>query len=500
MIKYFLAAISGLAFGYFAADYVGQQNAGDSQVIRFDLTTLESQKIAKTPQVTPQRSVELAQETVQEAVVESKMVTQEVMVKPKKTASRPAIVKPVKEKVVAVAEQLPNKTVKRAAPPAYIKRGSFYLRENNRKITPRGFNYIRLDPKGGGHATFSPFIYDKQRYIAALDDMQKNKFNIVRVFINGSWGKRGCMYKSHGALEPDPAYLDNMVEFIMLAKERDIMIVPCIFYFPYGKRYCSNLKQVENIESSNRDYLNQAYIDAKKQYLRDLINDLHDRNPEVLSNIFCWDLHNELCFKLGHPPFSLEEGTVTVANGKTYDMATDKEQLADDMTIYWINQMVKTIRNEIPKALVSADIFTYAAVGRKGPGDIRQKKARWQNRYPFNPIVMLRSEIDIIDIHYYPESASNLQHEFDSLKYDEFMKKLKSKPNKAYIVGEVGIFKKKYPKLSDAKKWVAEVMKSLRKAGAAGWIYWTYDTDEQELIWNAKHERSDILKKIKYVR
>ena len=365
-------------------------------------------------------------------------------------------------------------------------------------FVPRGFNYVRLDLEGkGGHATFSPFAYDRDRVAIAFKHMSENGFNVVRVFINGLRGQRGCMFESRKAQAPDPAYLDNLAEFLLLAKQHGILVVPCFEFFPEAGPYREGLdKRVESVGRFSNHYLNQAFIDAKKRYLRDVIRELRRRDQATLSAVFCWDLMNEVCFALSEPPFSLSEGLVTPANGVTYDLATDKERLADDLAIYWVDQLAGAIRSEVPDALINANVFTYHAVGRRGPGDFRQSKAGWKNRYPFRPTALLRSSADIIDIHFYTKNTADLDNDLESIEHDELLAGLTKMPGKALIVGEFGVFKKAFPELAPGAVWAAKMARRFPDLGFAGWIYWTYDSDEQEQLWNALSGDSEILREL----
>jgi hypothetical protein len=303
------------------------------------------------------------------------------------------------------------------------------------------------------------------------------------------------MFKDRDATAPDPAYLDNLAEFLLLARQHGILVIPCFEFLPMAAPYREGLKDdTPNIGPSNRPYLEATYIQAKQRYLRDVIRELRQRDPASLSAVLCWDLMNELCYGLKDAPFSLTEGTVTPANGKTYNLATDKVQLADDMAIYWVDQLADAIRAEIPGALVNANVFTYHAVRRTGPGDFHQDPADWKNRYPFRPAALLRSKADVIDIHLYSPDAQGLATDMKSVEHTELLDLLKASPDKALIVGEFGVFKRRYPKLPEAAVWMADLAKRIPELGAAGWLYWTYDCDEQKELWNARSDDGQIFR------
>lgn len=387
--------------------------------------------------------------------------------------------------------------LERSAPPIRIENGRFISRETGEIFAARGFNYVRL---ARGHSTFKPSVYDRERAVKFFRHMEENNFNAVRVFIFGLFDNRRSIHGAGAAATPEDEaqYLDNLAEFLLLAKDHGILVVPCIESLPRTKHYRKRLqKDLHNISEKNNECLNQSYIDAKCRYIRDIIRGLRKRDPAALSAVLSWELQNECCFWI-EPPFSLDKGTVTPANGVTYDLATDKETLADDMAVYWIDQLAAAIRREIPDALVSADMFTYHAVRRKGPGDFSVGAAGWLNRYPFNPTALLRSSVDIIDIHVYATDGKSFLANMESIEHEKFMQSIKQHGNKAVMVGEFGVFKEVFTEINDAAAWMPKFIDLINdQLNAAGWMYWTYDTDEQERLWNAMHEDGRIFDAIK---
>lgn len=383
--------------------------------------------------------------------------------------------------------------------PVRIERNRFVLKATGQVFVPRGFNLVRLDLEGGGgHATFSPFVYSREKTGETLKHMSANGFNVVRVFINGFWGKRGTLLERADAEGLSAAYLDRLVDFLLQAREIGMLVIPCFEWFPhagtgpYGKFLGIEVERVEGFPMNN--YLNPGHIAAKRAYLQDVIRGLRQRDPTALQSVFCWDVMNEVNFELGRPPFSQGEGSVTPANGVTYDLATQKERLADEMAVYWIDRMAEAIRAEIPDALINANIFTYHAVGRRGPGDFHQDKADWKNRYPFRPTALLRSEADVIDIHFYSDSEEDWKKDLASIEHEKLLACLKEQPGKALLVGEFGAFKRRFGTVPEAARWMSTLAKKFPEAGFQGWIYWTYDTEEQKELWNGMSDGARILK------
>jgi hypothetical protein len=326
--------------------------------------------------------------------------------------------------------------------------------------------------------------------------MARHGFNAVRVFLNGSRGRRGCL-----VAEPDDdglsgAYLDNLTDFLLKGLENGILTVPCFELMPETGPYRAGLgERVENVGRFNNHYLNPAFIQTKVRYISDVIRGIAARAPQALEAVLCWDVMNELCYALGEPPFSLETGSVTPANGVTYDLTKDKARLADDMAVHWVDAMADAVRAEIPDALVNANVFTYRAVGRTGVGDFHQDPAGWKNRYPFRPLALLQSKADVIDVHLYCADRAELARDLDSIEHGKLMEGMLTQPGKVAIVGEFGAFINPFPDVNRAAAWMGELAhQAIPEHGFAGWLHWTYDCDEQTELWNAMSRNGAILK------
>ncbi len=71
--------------------------------------------------------------------------------------------------------------------------------------------------------------------------------------------------------------------------------------------------------------------------------------------ILSYQLRNELFFEANAPPFTLNSGMVSTANGKTYDMASaaDRQRMMDEGLIYYIETIREKILSVDPTALIS---------------------------------------------------------------------------------------------------------------------------------------------------
>ena len=96
-----------------------------------------------------------------------------------------------------------------------------------------------------------------------------------------------------------------------------------------------------------------------------------------------------------------------------------------------------------PEALVSASVFTFAAVGRQGPGTWSKDQTK-DMRVPARPLALLESSLDFVDLHLYAgksktESiAQHLQRDLASVEISALAAKAKSL-GKPILVGESGV-------------------------------------------------------------
>lgn len=380
-------------------------------------------------------------------------------------------------------------------PAVTITDGGFVEGATGRPFVPRGFNYIRLFPRRS-HNTFDPEHYDAEALEEALERWSRDGFNAVRVFLNCHAPVVGTIAKP-GQEGLSESYLANVADFLDRARKHQIAVMLCTESFPRVSPYRDTLVPADaTLDEANACYLAAGHVEAKARFLQDLIRGLHAARPECLAAIFSYDLQNEFCYH-GGPPFTLASGAVRSASGKTYALPDQRQDLADEGAIYFINRMVDAIHEVHPSALVSASVFTYAAVGRSGPGDFRVKQAGWQNRIPFRPLAILKSKADFLDLHFYSPDADAWQRDLESVEFER-VKRLASQTGKPMIVGEFGAFKHVFSSLEPAAAWIGTWASLFPQNGFAGWLYWTYDTHEQsEQLWHACDGQDAIYRQLK---
>ena len=196
----------------------------------------------------------------------------------------------------------------------------FFDTKTGQKFTPRGNNYVRLaklkklsEPTSMVyHSTFNEGLYEKKRASAALKAMAAKGYNVVRVFMN---------HATEGSISPgsgrfSKAYLDNIADFITMAKANNLYVIPTIDWIPVPKPP----RAVESVwcpdfQCTNVHVLTREGVQANKDFFVRLVKELLNRKAPT-DYILAYELRNELTFESDLPPLTLTTGTVTGANGK----------------------------------------------------------------------------------------------------------------------------------------------------------------------------------------
>jgi hypothetical protein len=373
-----------------------------------------------------------------------------------------------------------------------IRDGRFVERATGRPVALRGFNYIRLFHS---HGTFDPAHYDGAAATAVFRRLHGDGFNVVRVFINTQADAPGAVAQQ-GQAGLSRAYLGNVADFLLRARRQGVAVILSMEQFPRVAPYADLLQPLPaTIHGLNAAYLASGHLRAKEQFLQDFISGLKQAEPRCLDAVCAYDLSNELSYA-GAPPFTLTSGTVTVPDGRAYRLPEERQALADDAAVAFINRMRAAIRAAQPGALVCAGVFTYRAVGKTGPGDFSIDQAGWKNRYPFRPLAILRSQADFLDLHFYPANAAELERDLQSIEFP-VVQRAARELGKPLVAGEFGAFKKAHATADAAAQWMAELGGRFHALGFAGWLFWTYDTQEQgQELWHARDSGDLIYRRL----
>jgi hypothetical protein len=377
----------------------------------------------------------------------------------------------------------------RELPRVSVRDGRFVVKGTDQPFVPRGFNYIRLRPRW--HGTFAPKRYDAERAEAMLRDVRRGGFNTLRVFIDPAGGDG--VVASADATKLSKAYMGNVIDFLERARRHRVYVVASLLMLPNCRRYGEIVGHTrKGFGHGNEMYFEEGFVRAKARYVADFVEAIEARDPALLPGVLAYELDNETHFVADRPPLSTKTGKLTGPDGKTYDLSSDGDlqRLADAAVIRWADACVEAARRADADAMVSINVFTFAAVGRRGPGRLRKATTK-DRRFPARPLALTRTKLDYIDVHFYPFDDGTLGRDLKSIEFEAFRKACKA-AGKPMIMGEFGAFKKSWPTLPAAAAAMSKHVRRIEKLGFAGWLYWTYDTDEQAFLWNARSGQGEI--------
>ncbi len=393
--------------------------------------------------------------------------------------------------------EMPRIVVDRSGQRAVFRAGA-----GGPEFVVRGVNFVRL--RRGDHATFEAVpleakagesatqangdCYDPQKAEEMLAFLQSSGLNTVRVFIIGrntaNPGIAGPADSTAALYEP---YMANVLDFLARARNHGIYVLPT---FGDGELPRNDYFRKRFGGGGNRLYLTSEGIAAKREYVCEFLRYIQSRRPELMGTLLGVQMQNELNLDGKGWPFDQKSGTITTANGKSYDLANGKQRqaLMDDGIVFYLDTMASAVRGVDPDMLVCEGIFTMRAVGKDpakdiGPGPEFAGDRRW----PPTLETLSRSKLDFLDVHFYRTRkdetvADAFSRDMETVRFSGATAAaiLKGKP---VILGEFGAFRFADPTWASACGNLLAIRDEAIRRGMSGWLLWTYDTFEQkELI------------------
>lgn len=348
--------------------------------------------------------------------------------------------------------------------------GELFDRRTGRRFVPRGANYVRLAPEG--HATFNLGRYAGKRASTALTQMRALGYNTVRVFVGGSCA--GCG-GAGGSARVSRAYARNLADFLRRAKQSRQLVILTTQWLPDG--YAAMIGDSALVDDVNRIFLTDGGIRAYASFWRDLVLELRRQGAPV-DAILAYDVVNEAAFVVDKAPFTLTSGVLRAPSGQSYDLADPaaRERLLGEGMVTFANRVRTAIRKVDPTALVSASYFAPSAPNPTRPGDSRDLRSR---------VVVERSQLDLVDIHAYPGGDLSLAQHMQNYG-------IGAPVRKAVIIGETGAFKDAFASPAEGAVALQSWQAASCAYGIDGWLLWTWDTDEQLELWNARSSGGTI--------
>jgi type IX secretion system substrate protein len=339
----------------------------------------------------------------------------------------------------------------------------FYDKTTGERFVPRGFNYIQLvlSPEGpyGESELFQPDSHDQE---AIDDDFQRMAalgYNVVRVFVDLCRGTR-CIADENGLV---PEYIDNIAGLLQRARQYNIRVMLTANWLPDVGGYSAPAHAI--CESSGDFYGGNCLIMSSKgvelyeKFFSDFVLALIDAGAPM-ETIWAYELRNEFFVENDQLPFSKSFGTVTTANGLSYNMASqaDKQKMGEDAVVYWANATRDAIVAVDPNALVTSGFFTPNTPNEIRPGD--------QRIVPF-VAALERSELDFFGIHTYAG--------FNDFRLDAENYGIVGYTAKPVVLGEYGIFLDLAPDVYSAAEITDRWQTDACTYGIEAFTFWTWD-------------------------
>lgn len=349
--------------------------------------------------------------------------------------------------------------------------GEFYHRISGAKFIPRGMNYVRLawqTKEDGsqifGHSLFDPGKYDSTRVGADLTKMRADGYNVIRVFLSPD-----TMGAPTNGLSS--AYMENIVDLLNHAKQNEIYVMFTLDWIPGGK-YGALLSPdcCSTFALMNANFLPPAGLKANQVFYQDFIRELLALNAPT-EYIWSYQLRNEMFYDMDQPPLSFNSGTVKTANGKTYDMSNsgEKFKMVEENNVYWLDSMRAAILEVDATALVSVGFFVPQEPHPARIGD---------PRYVVSAPAIWQSQVDFVDLHAYPGFELNLEQTVENF----YVNGMQEKP---IIMGEFGGEVSRFANITEAAFTFRDWQVESCQYGFDGWLFWTWDLNEQPDFFNA---------------
>jgi hypothetical protein len=397
---------------------------------------------------------------------------------PQTISSTPA--SPPLTTITAQASQLPptphrpgittNPTVRPTSPPAVADHliathriygiAEFYDTVTSQNFVPRGVNYFVLVPVQDHYEDrlFAGGVYDHSRTQADFSALSAAGYNTVRIILDGCTSGNTCIGVQDGQ-GLNPAYLDNIVDLMNLAKDANLFLLLASSDLPEQGGYDALANQEASASFAagrNAEFLTSAGIRATQRYWADLLGGLASRQAPF-DIILGWELLNEQYYLSDQPPFSLNTKKITPANGKTYFMfdSNQVQALAVDGMRYYINQLRQTIITYDPTALITMGFFAPDKPNPWREGD---------NRYVETAGLLSNSSLDFFELHTDPAGELSLPELAQNFGLDGHV-------TKPVIMGVVGASTWVYPQISDGAIGIQDWIAASCSLGFTGWAY-----------------------------
>jgi hypothetical protein len=342
--------------------------------------------------------------------------------------------------------------------------GEFFDRVTKQRFVPRGANYHRFVVSNGTVEDRMFAAWSRQQVVADLNEMRRLGYNTVRIALDICQSR--CIGNPSGGLRAQ--YLDRVAEFLRLAKARNLRVVLHSNDLPKQGGY---VPQVEATCCSlfdgyiNAQHLSPAGYRVYRDYWTTVIRGLVSRRAP-LDTILAYSIRNEMFYFSDKAPLSLGAGSVRTANGRSYSLPAQREQMIRDGTVFWLNGIRAAIRKLDPTALVG--------VGAFAPNEPHAWRGSDPRAVFMEPI--FASAVDVVDVHPYPGYVP-----FDRLAVNFLLDRVGQR--KPVLMGEFGGFRFAYSSPARAAAAVMDWQVASCAYGVDGWLHWHWRGENDPEMW-----------------
>jgi hypothetical protein len=316
--------------------------------------------------------------------------------------------------------------------------------------------------------------------------------------------------------------MENVLDFLRRARRHGIYVLPA---FGDGElpanRYYQSMLNPKHREPRNSIFFTKEGIAAKVRYVSDFLNEIKSKDPGLLPTFLGIEYQGELIINVDQWPFTVTQGSLEMPNGKSYDMANLEQRwnLANESLRYYHKAVYDAVKQIDPEMLVGESVYPRHNYDKevfvpRDPVEISgEKQGRGGAKVPIDrlyppDLVNLGGDAgDFLDIHYYRRNVKrDLVDDFhrqmrSSLFYSSAM--VRTRMSKPLIMGEFGAFRKgeskedfyyAYGSLSEVTQEMATVRDLALAMGFKGFLFWTYDTQEQKEMYNAAEQGGMLIK------
>jgi hypothetical protein len=350
--------------------------------------------------------------------------------------------------------------------------GELYYPHSGATFVSRGANYARFGVPAGESTTqdvtFNVGSYDQAAASQALVELAGYGYNTVRIFLNGACST-GCLGDPATSDDLSSGYVGNVVDFLAKARANGIQVIVVADGVPVGSSYEAQVSAAccTDFAGANLDYLTSGGVDGHADFWTAVVQRLTSQ-PELRETILSFELRRQVHFRSDQAPLSSSTGTVTAANGQTYDLtnAGERQALMDESLTYWANAVRAAILAVDPTALVS--------LGFNVPSAPKVSRVRH---------VLDNSAIDFVSTQVHPGLGSTLGQYATAYE-------LPAVSAKPVLMAEAGAPTAAYPMLYAAAEALQTWQAQSCPLGFDGWLLWTWDASGQlpgePAIWNAQ--------------